>query len=38
MFGGEDIVLMSVVMVLVVGLVGFFYKELFVMSFDEGFV
>jgi ABC-type Mn2+/Zn2+ transport system permease subunit/Mn-dependent DtxR family transcriptional regulator len=35
--GGEDIALMSVVTVLAVGLVGLFYKELLVTSFDEGF-
>ncbi len=35
--GGDDIALMSVVTVLVVGLVWLFYKELLVTSFDEGF-
>lgn len=35
--GGNDVLLMSVVTVLVIGLVVAFYKELFVASFDRGF-
>ncbi len=35
--GGDDIALMSVVTLLVLVLVGLFYKELLVTSFDEGF-
>jgi ABC-type Mn2+/Zn2+ transport system permease subunit/Mn-dependent DtxR family transcriptional regulator len=35
--GGDDIALMSGVTLLVLGLVGLFYKELLLTSFDEGF-